>query len=277
MEDSSQARLVIFLTLLLVCAAMETQFPRRALAQDRVRRWWSNLGIVFVGTAVVRLLVPIAPVSAAIWAQTETFGLFNVTGIPVIAAGVLSFLALDATIYWQHRLFHRIPLLWRIHRMHHTDTDIDVTSGLRFHPIELVLSILVKVGLVVVLGAPALAVVVFEVVLNATSLFNHSRLNIPHQIDQILRLIVVTPDMHRVHHSIHVAETDSNFGFNIPWWDRWFGTYVSQPKDGHEAMALGLPYFRGDESVGILTLLAQPFRSPEFSDEAAEPIRETEE
>ncbi len=269
MEISSQARLVLFLVFLVAFAVLEARFPRRDLTLDRARRWISNLGIVVISTILVRVLIPFAPAGTAFWAQSSGIGLFNIFGISPLIAGLLSFLVLDATIYWQHRLFHQVPILWRVHRMHHTDVDIDVTSGLRFHPIEIILSSLLKMAIVALLGAPVAAVVVFEVVLNGTALFNHARLGIPAPVDRVLRTFVVTPDMHRVHHSIHPDETDSNFGFNLPWWDRLFGTYTAQPRDGHDSMMLGLPYFRGDASVGLVTLLAQPFLSPDGARGAA--------
>ncbi|MEQ8733866.1 MAG: sterol desaturase family protein [Rhodospirillaceae bacterium] len=255
----------VFLVLFIIWESLQ---PKRDRTFARLARWTGNLGLIVVGSVVVRLILPIAPVGAALWAHQNGVGVFNTVPMPVPmwVAGALSFLLLDLLIYGQHRLFHKVPLLWRLHRMHHTDIDLDVTSGLRFHPLEILLSLIIKVIAVVILGAPALAVLVFEIVLNATSMFNHANLALPQRLDSVLRRIVVTPDMHRVHHSIDSSETDSNFGFNLPWWDRLFGTYVEQPAAGHAAMTLGLPIFRDIKSVGLWNLLVQPFveDSPEL-------------
>ncbi|MEQ8508813.1 MAG: sterol desaturase family protein [Rhodospirillaceae bacterium] len=252
-------RPALFSVLLVLFVIWESLQPKRDRAFARLTRWTGNLGLIVVGSVVVRLILPIAPVGAALWAHQNGVGIFNLAPVPVLVAGALSLLLLDLLIYGQHRLFHKVPLLWRLHRMHHTDIDLDVTSGLRFHPLEILLSLIIKVIAVVILGAPALAVLVFEIVLNATSMFNHANLALPQRLDSVLRRIVVTPDMHRVHHSIDSSEINSNFGFNLPWWDRLFGTYVEQPAAGHAAMTLGLPIFRGIKSVGLWNLLVQPF------------------
>jgi sterol desaturase/sphingolipid hydroxylase (fatty acid hydroxylase superfamily) len=186
--------------------------------------------------------------------------------VPAWLAGVLGFLLLDLVIYIQHVLFHRVPVLWRLHRMHHADLDIDVTTGLRFHPIEIVISIFIKIAVVIAFGIPAIAVLAFEVALNATSMFNHSNVEMPQWLDRTVRLFVVTPDMHRVHHSIHRRETDSNFGFNLPWWDWAFGTYRAQPEAGHLAMTIGLPMFRDPVELRLDRLLTQPFREDRTAD-----------
>ena len=192
-------------------------------------------------------------------AQERGWGLFNNLELPAALAIVVSAIALDLLIYLQHVMFHAVPALWRLHRMHHADLDIDVTTGARFHPIEIVLSMLIKLAAVAVLGAPAVAVVIFEVLLNATAMFNHANLRLPEGVDRFLRLVVVTPDMHRVHHSIVPAETNSNFGFNLPWWDRLLGTYRAQPAAGHEAMTIGIEQFRTPKDLRLDRLLVQPF------------------
>jgi len=253
-------RLSVFVGLLAALMVFEALSPRRALAQGRTRRWPSNLGIVVVNTVVVRLIIPLPPVGVALWAADSGWGLLHAVALPPLLAGIIAFLVLDLAIYGQHALFHKVDLLWRLHRMHHADVDVDVTTGARFHPIEIVLSVLIKMALVVVIGAPAVAVMVFEVVLNATSMFNHANIVLPRPVDAALRLIVVTPDMHRVHHSIHRDETDSNYGFNLPWWDRLFGTYNAQPRDGHAAMDLGIPQFRDPGEQRLDRMLAQPLR-----------------
>ena len=224
-------------------------------------RWFGNCGILVVSTLCLRLLAVLAPVSVAIWTAEQNIGLFNLIAVPIWLAGLISFVLLDMLIYWQHRLFHTVPALWRLHRMHHTDTSIDVTTALRFHPLEMCLSLLVKSLAVLVLGAPAAAVLLFEIALNATAMFNHANLRLPIALDRFLRLVVVTPDMHRVHHSTLESETNSNFGFNIPWWDRLFGSYTAQPKDGHAGMTIGLDEFRDLSDSRPDQLLIQPFRT----------------
>jgi sterol desaturase/sphingolipid hydroxylase (fatty acid hydroxylase superfamily) len=234
--------------------------PRRRLAIGRGRRWPSNLGVVAVDTALVRILFPTTAVGLALFAEAQGFGLFNVVALPAWVAVVASVVILDLAIYLQHVLFHAVPALWRLHRMHHADLEFDVTTGLRFHPIEILLSMLIKFAVVGALGAPALSVLLFEVLLNATAMFNHSNVRMPLAVDRMLRWFVVTPDMHRVHHSILARETNSNFGFNLPWWDRLFGTYRAQPAAGHETMTIGIEQFRDARELGLDRMLLQPFR-----------------
>ncbi len=240
----------------------ERRKPRRALSLPRARRWPANLGIIVVDSIVLRLVFPVLAVGAAELAETRGWGLFHGLNAPFWLAFVASMLLLDLTIYAQHVVFHKIPVLWRLHRMHHTDLDFDVTTALRFHPLEIVLSMLIKLAVVMLLGAPPVAVMVFEVILNATAMFNHGNVGLPRRLDRVLRWILVTPDMHRVHHSIRREETDSNFGFNLPWWDRLFGTYRDQPRDGHSGMTIGLEYFRDQRATRLEGLLLQPFLSP---------------
>lgn len=246
-------------TLALVGLA-QTLWPRRPACAPRARRWLTNVTLVIVNTLVVRFCVPLLAVGTAVAAEESGFGLLNRIGWPPAAEIVAAILLLDLGIYFQHRLVHAVPLLWRVHRMHHSDLDFDASTGLRFHPLEIVLSMLIKMGLVALMGAPVTAVVVFEVLLNATSIFNHANLRLPITVDRVLRRIVVTPDMHRVHHSVQRAETDSNFGFNFPWWDRLFGTYRDQPQRGHAAMTIGLPEFRETREQTLWRLLLQPTR-----------------
>lgn len=254
-------RLGCFATVLALMMLWEWRRPRRALGLSRWRRWPSNLAVVAVDSLVLRLLLPVLAVAMAVIAQIQGWGLLHWLEAPYWLAFTASLLLLDLLIYAQHVVFHKVPWLWRLHRMHHSDTDFDVTTALRFHPLEILLSMLLKLGAVVVLGAPAAAVLAFEVLLNATALFNHGNVVLPAGLDRWLRLIVVTPDMHRVHHSIHRDETDSNFGFNLPWWDRLFGTYRPQPRDGHTAMTIGLPQFRDPRYARLDRLLLQPFYS----------------
>ena len=241
-------------------AGWELAAPRRRLAIGRGRRWPSNLGIWIVDAALVRILVPTAAVGAALYAAGEGVGLLHWLQLRLSVAFLLGFLALDLIIWAQHVAFHKIPWLWRLHRMHHADLDFDVTTGVRFHPFEILISLAIKIAAVLVFGIPPVAVIAFEVVLNATSMFNHSNARMPAWLDRALRLVVVTPDMHRVHHSIVRAETDSNFGFNLPWWDWLFGTYRRAPAAGHDGMTIGIPQFRDPGELRIDRMLTQPFR-----------------
>jgi sterol desaturase/sphingolipid hydroxylase (fatty acid hydroxylase superfamily) len=263
LAHAAGVRFAAFAGLLALFAAMEWLHPRRALSAPKGRRWFANLAIVAIDGAalqlVFRLVMPALAVGAALLAEGRGWGLFNAVELPRWLEGVLAFLALDCLIYWQHRLMHIEPF-WRLHLMHHADLDLDVTSGLRFHPLEIVFSMALKMLAVAALGAPALAVLAFEIALNATSMFNHANWRLPLGLDRALRLLVVTPDMHRVHHSTIRRETDSNFGFNLPWWDRLFGTYRPQPEAGHGGMSIGIAGRRGPECFGLLAMLAMPFR-----------------
>ena len=253
-------RLAAFAAVFVLIAGWELMGPRRKQSVGRTWRWPNNLGVVVVDTLLVRILFPTAAVGFALVAEARSFGLFNVVAFPWWIGVVLSVVILDLAIYLQHVLFHAVPALWRLHRMHHADLDIDVTTGLRFHPIEIVLSILIKFAIIAVLGPPAIAVLIFEVLLNATSMFNHSNVRIPEGIDRVLRWFVVTPDMHRIHHSILSRETNSNFGFNLPWWDHLLGTYRAQPEAGHEGMTIGIEQFRDSRELRLDRMLLQPFR-----------------
>jgi sterol desaturase/sphingolipid hydroxylase (fatty acid hydroxylase superfamily) len=253
-------RLAAFGGVFIVMAAWEFILPRRKQAIGRGWRWPNNLGVVVVDTLLLRVLFPTTAVGLALFAGIRGFGLFNVVGASPWVSVIASVVILDLAIYLQHVLFHAVPALWRLHRMHHADLEFDVSTGLRFHPIEILLSMLIKFAVVAALGAPALSVLIFEVLLNATSMFNHGNVRIPARIDQVLRWIVVTPDMHRVHHSIFSRETNSNFGFNLPWWDRLFGTYRAQPMAGHENMTIGIEQFRESRELGLDRMLLQPLR-----------------
>lgn len=262
MPSEQTLRLTVFTAVLLLVALWEIAAPRRPLLDSKRRRWFANLSLVVIGTIVVRLLFPILPVALAGVAEARGWGIFNVLQAPTWLKFMLSFLILDFVIYLQHLLFHHLPILWRLHRMHHTDLDLDVTSGNRFHPLEIVISMIIKMAAVLFLGAPAASVLAFEVVLNACSMFSHGNIKLPAAFDRLLRLLLVTPDMHRVHHSTIVRETNSNFGFNFPWWDRICGTYRSQPERGHLAMEIGLKEYRDPKRLRLFRLLIQPFTSP---------------
>jgi len=263
MPSEIPIRLGAFVGVFVVMAIWEVLAPRRAQATRRLFRWPSNLGLVALNSALVRLVFPITAVGAAVLLQQQGWGLLNILALPEWTRVVVAFVLLDLAIYLQHRLFHWTPAFWRLHRMHHADTEINVTNGLRFHPLEIVLSMVIKFAVIAALGAPALAVLAFEVVLNATSIFNHANVALPGRLDRYLRWIVVTPDMHRVHHSVRPVETHSNFGFNLPWWDRCFGTYRAQPLDGHTAMRIGLPQFRDRKWLRLDRLLVQPWVNPD--------------
>jgi sterol desaturase/sphingolipid hydroxylase (fatty acid hydroxylase superfamily) len=260
LTDEPGVRLVAFAGIFALMAAWEMLAPRRDQKLGRSTRWPSNIGIVVLDTVLVRLVFPTTAVGLALIAEAREWGLFHALDLPAWASVVLAVAALDIAIYLQHVLFHAVPALWRLHRMHHADLDIDVTTGARFHPIEILLSMGIKLGVVAALGTPAIAVLAFEVLLNATSMFNHSNVRMPILLDRVLRWIVVTPDMHRVHHSIVARETNSNFGFNLPWWDRLFGTYRDQPAAGHEAMTIGIEQFRDPAEQRLGRMLTQPFR-----------------
>ena len=252
-------RLSFFLGIFAVMALWEAVAPRRKRTFSRLTRWPNNIGIVVFNTVVLRVLFPTAAVGLALAAEANGWGLFNALPVPALLAVVLSVAIMDFAIYLQHVLVHAVPVLWRLHRMHHADLDFDVTTGARFHPIEIVISMGIKLMVVSALGAPALAILVFEVILNATAMFNHGNVRIPNNVDRVLRWIVVTPDMHRVHHSVIPEETNSNFGFNLPWWDRLFGTYAAQPQGGHGAMAIGIEQFREGRDLRLDRMLVQPF------------------
>jgi len=241
-------------------ALWELLAPRRLQSIGRGWRWPNNLGVVLVDTLVVRFFFPTAAVGMAVLGEARGWGLFNNLVLPAWLKVVLTVVMLDLVIYFQHVLFHAVPALWRLHRMHHADLEFDVTTGVRFHPIEVLLSMIIKLGTVTALGAPALGVLAFEVLLNATSMFNHGNVRLPRRLDAVLRWIVVTPEMHRVHHSIERRETDSNFGFNLPWWDRLFGTYRAEPAAGHERMTIGVPEFRDKAELRLDRMLVQPLR-----------------
>jgi len=260
LASEAALRLSAFLGVFVLMLALETLWPCRPRSLSRRRRWPANLGILALDSAAVRALFPTAAVGVAAWADGAGHGLLQVLAAPGWLAFVGTVIVLDLVIYAQHVAFHYVPPLWRVHRMHHADVDVDVTTGGRFHPIEIVLSMGLKVLAVIALGAPPAAVLVFEVLLNGTSMFNHANLHLPPALDRVLRWILVTPDMHRVHHSVVPRETNSNFGFNLPWWDRLFRTYRQAPEAGYEAMTTGLAEFRQLEESGLGHLLTQPFR-----------------
>ena len=260
LENELAIRLSFFFGIFAVMAIWEIVSPCRALTVSKSIRWANNLGLVFLNSLVLRLLFPAAAVGVAALANQQGWGLINFYHLPLLAAVIVSVVVMDLVIYLQHVMTHSLPLLWRLHRVHHADLDYDVTTGSRFHTLEIVLSMLIKFATIMLLGPPLVAVVIFEVLLNATAMFNHSNVHLPAGVDRVLRWFLVTPDMHRVHHSVEDDETNSNFGFSLPWWDRLFGTYRDQPRGGHTAMTIGIHHYRDPKKVDQLPgMLALPF------------------
>jgi sterol desaturase/sphingolipid hydroxylase (fatty acid hydroxylase superfamily) len=254
-------RLTFFIGTFLLMAILEFAIPRRDQKLGRVTRWPSNLSLVILDTLLIRFLVPMTAVGVALYAQQINFGVFNLFDFGPTLSVLISIILLDLAIYGQHVLFHSVPLLWRLHRVHHADTEFDVTTGLRFHPVEIFLSLFIKFAVIMSLGVPAAAVVIFEILLNGSAMFNHSNIKLPAWLDKPLSWIVVTPDMHRVHHSSEKVETDSNFGFNLPWWDFVFGTYRAYAKKGQLNMVFGIDEFRDPSEQRLQRMLTQPFRT----------------
>jgi len=259
MDNELLIRPGFFFGILVVMFLWELIAPRRPLTTSKITRWFSNLGLVLIDSIVVRLVFPTALAGIALHVQQRGWGLFNQFELPYLLKIIFSVLVLDFVIYLQHIVFHSVPLFWRLHMVHHTDMDIDVTTGVRFHPIEIILSMGIKMIVVVLIGAPAIAVLIFEIILNGTSMFNHGNVHYSQNIDFILRLLVVTPEMHRVHHSTIRWETNSNLGFNFPWWDRLFGTYRDQPAKGHLEMTIGLDQYKEPNKLTLPWLLVLPF------------------
>jgi len=252
-------RLGVFFGILVVMFLWELIAPRRPLTTSKITRWFSNLGLVLIESIVVRLVFPTALAGITLLVQQRGWGLFNQFELPYLLKIIFSVLILDFVIYLQHIMFHSVPLFWRLHMVHHTDMDIDVTTGVRFHPVEIILSLGIKMIVVILIGAPLAAVLIFEIILNGTSMFNHGNVRYSQNIDSILRLLVVTPEMHRVHHSTIRWETNSNLGFNFPWWDRLFGTYRGQPAKGHLEMTIGLEPYKEPKKLTLPWLIVLPF------------------
>jgi sterol desaturase/sphingolipid hydroxylase (fatty acid hydroxylase superfamily) len=259
-QHESAIRLGLFFGILAAMALAELAWPRRTLSQPKWRRWGANFGIVVIDTVMLRLLFPVLAVGFAATAQANGWGLFNLAALPGWLEVALAVAALDCLIYWQHRLFHTVPVLWRMHRMHHADIDFDVSTALRFHPIEIALSMLIKLAAVALIGPAPLAVLIFEVLLSGAAMFNHGNLRLPAGLDRLLRLVLVTPDFHRVHHSVRPEEHNANYGFNLPWWDYLFASYRRQPADGHAGMTIGLAAWRGPDCSNLAWMLMLPFR-----------------
>lgn len=250
-------RLSVFLGVLILMGGLETLFPARKRVQKRSSRWFTNIGLVVIDTLVIRLLFPVIAVGAALWAKEEGWGLFNLISLPQWLGVLLAVILLDMMIYWQHVAFHRIPVLWRLHKVHHADRDLDASSGLRFHPVEIVISMIYKMVIVVALGTPVVAVIIFEILLNACAIFNHANVRLPKWLERPLRLVMVTPALHRIHHSVIERETNTNFGFSVIWWDKIFRSYTDQPAG---KLTLGLSEYQTDAPSGLWWSLIAPFK-----------------
>src|SRR6056297_3546077 len=254
------ARLGSFAGVLIILLIAETRFQKKERVDARGRRAVKNLGLVLLDNLVVRLFVPVVPATLAVFAENQGWGIFNYWEMPIVVQWVATLLVFDFIIYMQHLMFHAVPVLWRLHLIHHADLDIDATTGMRFHPVEIIISLFIKLGAVAAFGFPAGAVILFEIILNATSMFNHSNIYIPLAADRWIRRLIVTPDMHRVHHSVILTESNSNFGFNLSWWDRLCGTYQAQPAAGHKNMTIGLAQYR--KPLSLWRILIMPFTDP---------------
>ncbi len=259
LENELALRVFFFVGIFAAVAIWEALSPKRVRLISRGIRWTHNLSLVILSSLSMRLVIPFTAVGAAAFSYDQQFGLLHYLDVPFVMAVVMSLLMLDFLIYLQHVIFHHVPIFWRLHKIHHIDQEIDVTTGVRFHPVEMILSALIKCAAVLLLGVPILAVVIFEILLNATAMFNHGNINLPKSVDRLLRLFVVTPDMHRVHHSVIPSETNSNFGFNLPWWDRIFRTYKAQPAAGHDGMKIGLQDYQDITKTDLWSLITIPF------------------
>ncbi len=261
-------RLGLFASIFLIMAVLETWLPRRERRFTRGRRWFANIGILisdFLAVSAVTFLIPVTAVITAFWASANGWGLLNLLSLPIWLEWLIAIVVLDWVIWAQHLITHKVPILWRLHRVHHSDVEMDATTAVRFHPLEIIFSIFVKSAAILLLGPAAAAVVVFEALVNGSALFNHANFNLPRPLDAVVRALFVTPDMHRVHHSVHRHETDSNYGFFLSIWDRIFRTYIAQPQDGHDEMEIGLAEWQDDAPTRLTWALSFPFRNPPFT------------
>ncbi len=260
-EHEAQIRLLSFLSVFILVALWEILSPKRSLTHSKALRWVNNIALVALNTVVLRLLFPAAAIGITVAVQQKGWGLFNQFELPLLFTTIATIILLDFVIYIQHRLVHIVPLLWRLHRVHHADPDYDVTTGARFHPFEIILSMMIKFGAIIIIGPPILGVLLFEIILNGSAMFNHANGRLPLPVDRILRTLIVTPDMHRVHHSVERDETDSNYGFFLSIWDRLFNTYRNQPRAGHKDMEIGIKtYKKASEVIDLRGIITLPFK-----------------
>ena len=258
--DTNAVRLTVFLIFLIGMSALEALVPRKSRVAPRAERWLTNIGFAVIDTIALRILVPIAAVGTAIWAQENSFGILHLVDLPLAVKIITAILVLDLALYWQHVATHKIPLFWRFHKVHHADRDLDASSGVRFHPVEICVSMIFKMFIVAIIGAPLIAVIIFEIILNACALFNHANVRLPIWMDRMLRIFIVTPDYHRVHHSIIETETNSNYGFSLTLWDHLFKSYQAQPAAGHDRMKIGLSEHQDSKPQRLIWSLSLPFK-----------------
>ena len=259
MDNEGIIRITLFLLTFIVIASWEKLRPKRLTDPQRISRWLTNLGLMLSNTLIVRIIFPMAAVGMALYAEQHQLGILNSIDIPIVLAVPIAVIAMDMFIYFQHVLFHAVPTLWRLHMVHHTDLEYDLTTGVRFHPIEIAISMALKSLVIIALGPPAVAVIIFEILLNSCAMFNHGNIKLPPKLDQILRKLIVTPDMHRIHHSTIKRETNSNYGFNLSVWDKWFGTYKEDAIEDQTLMPIGLENYRHAPDLSYLKLLKLPF------------------
>lgn len=258
--DTDMLRLSVFIGFLIGMTALEAILPRKQRVASRGGRWFTNMGFAVINTIALKFAVPIAAVGASLWAFENDFGLLNKYDLPSLVSIITAMLILDVAIYWQHVATHKVPFFWRFHKVHHADLDLDASSGVRFHPVEICASMTFKMAVVALIGAPVLAVIIFEIILNACALFNHANLRLPLWFDRALRVFIVTPDYHRVHHSVRESETNSNYGFSLTIWDHLFGSYTAQPLDGHDNMTIGLSEYQNSGTQKLKWSLFLPFK-----------------
>ena len=260
LENETYIRVFIFILTLAVIAFYEYKHPKRTLLISKTIRWLNNLSLVFISSILIKLLFPLAAFGVAYYMEAKSFGLLHLFELSYFIKVLIAVILLDLIIYWQHRIFHKVDFFWKFHKVHHSDMDFDLSTGIRFHPIEIIFSMLIKICFITILGAPALAVLIFEILLNSCSIFNHSNIKLPYKIDKILRYFIITPDFHRVHHSIHNDELNSNFGFSLSLWDRIFDSYTKSPKDGYDKMTIGLKEYQNKKgNIFIYDLIKMPF------------------
>jgi len=264
-ENESTSRMLFFLTVFCIMASLEYVIPKTPLFLSKIQRWANNFTLLFLDIVIIRVIFSTAVISMAVYTQENSIGLFYIFDIAFYLHCVVSIVLLDCVIYWQHRFFHTISFFWLFHKVHHSDMNYDVTTGFRFHPIELIFSMLIKISFIFILGVPVIAAIIFEILLNSLALFNHSNIKLPKRVDVILRYLIVTPDMHRIHHSVRSDELNSNFGFNISLWDRIFNSYKDKPKDTYEKMTIGLIDLQDkNKTVSLWSILKLPFIKDKF-------------
>ncbi len=260
LEFEAEIRITSFIAIFLTMALWELKTPYRKLRFTKQQRWPHQFGLIAIDIVTIRLLFPTAAAGTALYVSQQQIGIMNWLGFSIFFASLAGFILLDCLVYWQHVLSHRLDWFWRLHRTHHADTDYDLTTGLRFHPFELIISMLIKISFIFLLGIPIEAVILFEITLSGSALFNHSNIKLPDNIEPIIRSFIVTPSMHRIHHSTHRFEHDSNYGFFLSIWDRWFNSYTDKPEQNDKTMEIGLVQYRNTEDIKLKQILMIPFK-----------------